>query len=57
VALLAARLGTSPGAVQVAIHRLRNRYRALVREAIAATIGDEVDAKAEIRELFAAPGS
>jgi DNA-directed RNA polymerase specialized sigma24 family protein len=54
---LAVRLGTSPGAVQVAIHRLRKRYRALVREAIAATIGDEVDPEAEIRELFAALGS
>jgi hypothetical protein len=51
------RLGTSPGAVQVAIHRLRKRYRALVREAVAATTGDEVDAEAEIRELFAALGS
>ncbi len=54
---LAVRLGTSPGAVQVAIHRLRKRYRALVREAVAATTGDEVDAEAEIRELFAALGS
>jgi RNA polymerase sigma factor (sigma-70 family) len=54
---LAARLGISPGAVQVAIHRLRKRYRALVRDAITATIADELDAEAEIRELFAALGS
>jgi DNA-directed RNA polymerase specialized sigma24 family protein len=54
---LAARLGISPGAVQVAIHRLRKRYRAMVREAIAATTADEVDPESEISELFAALGS
>ena len=54
---LAARLGTSEGAVQVAVHRLRKRYRALVREAIAATVADEAEVDGEIRELFAALGS
>jgi DNA-directed RNA polymerase specialized sigma24 family protein len=54
---LAARLGTSPGAVQVAVHRLRKRYRALVREAIAATVADDAEVEAEIRDLFAALGS
>jgi DNA-directed RNA polymerase specialized sigma24 family protein len=54
---LAARLGTSEGAVQVAVHRLRKRYRALVREAIAATVADEAAVEGEIRELFAALGS
>jgi DNA-directed RNA polymerase specialized sigma24 family protein len=54
---LAERLGTSPGAVQVAVHRLRKRYRALVREAIAATVTDETEVEAEIRDLFAALGS
>jgi RNA polymerase sigma factor (sigma-70 family) len=54
---LAARLGISPGAVQVAIHRLRKRYRAMVREAIVATTTDEVDPETEISELFAALGS
>jgi RNA polymerase sigma-70 factor (ECF subfamily) len=54
---LAAQLVTSPGAVQVAIHRLRKRYRALVREAIAATVADESDVEAEIRDLFAALGA
>jgi RNA polymerase sigma-70 factor (ECF subfamily) len=54
---LAARLGTSPGAVQVAIHRLRKRYRVLVREAIAATVAHPAEVEAEIKDLFAALGS
>jgi RNA polymerase sigma-70 factor (ECF subfamily) len=55
-AALAARLGTTEGAVQQAVRRLRMRYRALLREAIAATL-DEPDEAAiddEIRDLFAA---
>jgi DNA-directed RNA polymerase specialized sigma24 family protein len=51
---LARRLGTTPGAVQVAVHRLRRRYRDLVRETIAATVDDSVDVEDEIRDLFAA---
>jgi RNA polymerase sigma-70 factor (ECF subfamily) len=53
---LAARLGTTEGAVQQMVRRLRQRYRALLREAIAATL-DEPDEAAiddEIRGLFAA---
>jgi RNA polymerase sigma-70 factor (ECF subfamily) len=53
---LALRLGTTSGAVQVAVHRLRGRYRALVREAIAATVSDESDIDDEIRALFTALG-
>jgi RNA polymerase sigma-70 factor (ECF subfamily) len=49
-------LGISPGAVQVAIHRLRKRYRTLVRESIAATVGDESEVEAEICDLFDALG-
>jgi RNA polymerase sigma-70 factor (ECF subfamily) len=51
---LARRLGTTAGAVQVAVHRLRRRYRDLVREAIAATVADPAEVEAEIRDLFAA---
>jgi RNA polymerase sigma-70 factor (ECF subfamily) len=54
---LAERLQTSPAAVQVAVHRLRKRYRAMLREAIAATVSDETEVEAEIRDLFAALGS
>ena len=51
---LARRLGTTAGAAQVAVHRLRRRYRALVWEEIAATVADLADVEEEIRELFAA---
>ena len=53
---LARRLGTTEAAVQVAVHRLRARYREAVRAAIAATLvdGDEVDD--ELADLFAALG-
>jgi RNA polymerase sigma-70 factor (ECF subfamily) len=55
-ATLAAQLGTTEGAVQQAVQRLRKRYRAMLREAIAATL-DEPDEAAiddEIRSLFTA---
>ena len=54
LASVAGKLGTSEGAVKVAIHRLRERYRDLIREEIADTVAtpDEVDA--ELAELFAA---
>ena len=55
---LAARLGTTEGAVQQAVHRLRKRYRAILREQIAATLDDPDEAAIddEIRDLFAALG-
>ena len=53
---LARRLGATEGAVQVAVHRLRRRYRDLVRKAIAATVADPADVEDEIRDLFAALG-
>jgi RNA polymerase sigma factor (sigma-70 family) len=53
-ATIAGRLGSSEGAVKVAVHRLRRRYAMLLRQEIAATVDgpDEVDD--EIRSLFAA---
>jgi RNA polymerase sigma-70 factor (ECF subfamily) len=51
---LAARLGLTEGAVQVAVHRLRRRYREVLRESIAATLEDPADVDDEIRDLFAA---
>ena len=58
-AMLAARLGTTEAAVQAAVSRLRKRYRALLREQIAATLDDPTDAHidAEIRDLFTALGA
>jgi len=51
---LATRLGTTEAAVQVAIHRLRKRYRDHLRAAIAATVADESEVEDELRALFAA---
>lgn len=48
---IAAQLGTSEGAVKVAVHRLRQRYRELLRAEIADTASEIDD---EIRSLFAA---
>jgi RNA polymerase sigma-70 factor (ECF subfamily) len=55
-ATIAADLGMAEGTVQVAVHRLRRRFGALLREAIAATVADPAEVEDEIRELFAALG-
>jgi DNA-directed RNA polymerase specialized sigma24 family protein len=54
---LSARLNITVGAVQVAVHRLRQRYRAALRARIGATVGDPSQIDDEIRELFAALAS
>jgi RNA polymerase sigma-70 factor (ECF subfamily) len=53
-ATLAAQLGTTEGAVHVAVHRLKKRYRAILLEQIAATLDDPSEVDDEIRSLFAA---
>jgi RNA polymerase sigma-70 factor (ECF subfamily) len=50
---IAARLNMSEGAVKVAVHRLRQRYRTLLRAAIAETVSDEADLDDEMRYLVA----
>lgn len=50
---LAARLGLSEGAVKVAVHRLRQRYRALLEEEIANTVARPDEIEAERRFLLA----
>jgi DNA-directed RNA polymerase specialized sigma24 family protein len=50
----AAELGLTEGAVKVAVHRLRQRYRELLREEIGRTLHDPEDIDDEIRALFAA---
>jgi len=50
---IAARLGMSEGAVKVAVHRLRQRYRMLLRAAIAETVSNEADLDDEMRYLVA----
>jgi DNA-directed RNA polymerase specialized sigma24 family protein len=54
---LAARLNTTVGAVQVSVHRLRQRYREALRGRIAATLDDPAQIDDEIRDLFAALSS
>ena len=49
---LARRLNMTPAAVKVAIHRLRKRYRALLREEIAQTVSTPTEIDAELRHLL-----
>ncbi len=51
---IAARLGMTEGAVKVAVHRLRQRYRELLRAGIAETVSDPSDIDGEMRYLLAA---
>ncbi len=51
---MAAELNMSEGAVRVAAHRLRRRYRAMLRDEIAQTVTTEDQIDQEIRDLFAA---
>ena len=55
-AAVAKSLGMEEGAVRVAIHRLRKRYRALLRDEIANTLADESQVDAEMQALFGAFG-
>lgn len=47
-------LGMTEGALRVAVHRLRQRYRELLRSEIAQTVASPVLVDEEIRQLFAA---
>ncbi|HUV66240.1 MAG TPA: sigma-70 family RNA polymerase sigma factor [Sedimentisphaerales bacterium] len=51
---VAGELNMTEGSVKVAVHRLRRRYRELVREEIAQTVTTEAQVDEEIRDLFAA---
>lgn len=50
---LAAKLGMNEGAVKSAVHRLRQRYRQLLRDQIAQTVADPAEVDEELRHLFA----
>jgi RNA polymerase sigma-70 factor (ECF subfamily) len=52
----AAGLGCSPGALKVAAHRLRRRYRELLRGEIARTVESPEDIEDELRNLLVALG-
>ncbi len=49
---LAAKLGMEEGAVKVAVHRLRQRYRELLRAEIANTVDSPSEVEAEMQHLF-----
>ena len=51
-AAIGAELGMSEGAVKVAAHRMRRRYRALLREEIAQTLASSDEIAEEIRYLL-----
>jgi RNA polymerase sigma-70 factor (ECF subfamily) len=53
-ARISAELGLSVSAVAVAVHRLRQRYREVLRECIASTMAEPWQADQEIRQLIAA---
>ena len=50
----AAGLGMTEGAARVAVHRLRRRYRELLREEIGQTLSDPAQVEEEMRTLFSA---
>jgi RNA polymerase sigma factor (sigma-70 family) len=52
-AILAGKLGMTEGSVKVTVHRLRQRYRQLLREEIASTVAAPEEVEEELRYLFA----
>ena len=54
MAAIAEQLGISENAAKVAVHRLRKRYRELLRQEVAHTLADPAEIDDEIRQLFAA---
>ncbi|MGH7992087.1 MAG: RNA polymerase sigma factor, partial [Limisphaerales bacterium] len=54
---LAPKLGVSEGTVKSAVHRLRQRYRQLLRDEIAQTVAEPGEVDEELRHLFAVLGS
>lgn len=51
---VASELGMTEGAVKVAVHRLRRRYRELLRSEVAQTVADPEEVRDELRLLLAA---
>lgn len=49
---VSARLGLSEGALRVAVHRLRQRYRELLRAEVADTVSGPEEIEEELRYLF-----
>ncbi len=55
-AVLAGEMETSEGALKVTVHRIRKRYRDLIRLEIAGTVADPSEVESELRFLAAALG-
>ncbi len=53
---IAAELGLTEEAARAAAHRLRRRYREIIREEVALTLDDSADLDEEIRSLFTSLG-
>jgi RNA polymerase sigma-70 factor (ECF subfamily) len=51
---IAGPLGMSAGAVRVAMHRLRETYRDLLRGEVSRTVATEAEVDEELRHLIAA---
>jgi RNA polymerase sigma-70 factor (ECF subfamily) len=51
---LAGRLEMSAGAIKVAVHRLRQKYREALRQRIAQTVAAEEDVESELQDLLSA---
>ena len=54
---LATKRGVSVGAIDVAVHRFRRRFGALLREQVAKTVSSEAEVEEEIRYLRSVLGS
>jgi DNA-directed RNA polymerase specialized sigma24 family protein len=54
---LAAKRGVSVGAIDVAVHRLRQRFGALLRQQIAQTVSSEAEVEEELRYLISVLGA
>lgn len=52
-AVAAARLGVEASSVPVLVHRLRQKYRELVRDEVAQTVSSPAELEEEMRHLFA----
>jgi RNA polymerase sigma-70 factor (ECF subfamily) len=55
-AALAARCGMNANALKVAVHRMKRRFRDLLKAEVAGTLEDERQVEAEMQALFAALG-
>ena len=54
---LAAKRGVSVGAIDVAVHRLRQRFGGLLRQQVAQTVSSDDEVEEEIRYLISVIGT